>query len=247
MLEPMLIEILEDYFAIEDTYVPANLIPIRKRFLEFLRAEENLLAPVDNKNVVIAKDTIRLIDAHNIYTTTSDRIASSWQIQPFFDRLLTYDDWSYYELKILADAIMFAPTASLGVQLGAKSILPIVAVRLAGSSDLIQGRLAGNLCSRLLYAKYFEDDNTIDIEDKFLTWFKKLERLAENNKTLALAYLQNQVRHALFFQHQEEIFRLCELVKTELHEQKANAFISTVSFYTAAKKYNAMLYEGVSD
>lgn len=246
MLEPTLIEIIEEYFMFDNVHEPASLISTRRSLIDFLRHERNLFA-INNTNVLIAKDLIRLIDAHNIYTTTSDRSASSECIQPFFDRLLICDDWSYYDLKILSQAIMYAPTAEFAIHLGAKSIMPIVSVRLAGTSDIIQGKLAGNLCSRLLYAKYFDENVTIDLNDKFMTWFKKLERLAENNRTLALSYLQNQVRHALFNQNQEEIFRLCDLVKKDFPEQHANVVISTVSFYTSSKRYNAMLYEGVSE
>ena len=247
MLEPKLIEILEEYFAIDHFQNPLALIAFRKRFIAFLRAEENLLAPVDDQNIVIAKDIIRLIDANNTYTTSSNRNAASAHLKPFFDRLLGCEKWGYYDLKALSEAIMFAPTAEFAVELGSKSIMPIVNIRLAGSSDKIQGDLAGSICSRLLYAKYFDDEVIVDLQDKFMTWFKKLERLAENNKELAIPYLYNQVRHALFYQNQEEIFRLCDEVKKDAVEQSANAVISTVGFYTSSQKYNAMLHEGVSN
>ena len=247
MLEPRLIELLEEFFAIEDVHIPANLIPVRKKLLDFLRIEENILASVTDANLLVAKDLIRLIDAYNIYTTTSNRMSSSDCIQPLFDRLLTYSEWSYYDLAILADALMFAPTAEFAIDFGAKSIMPLVNVRLAASSDIIQAKIASSICSRLLYAKYFDDEVTADLDEKFMTWFKKLERLAENNQILARSYLHNQVRHALFYQNQEEIFRLCNEVKKDTREQNANSVISTVGFYTSSQKYNAMLHEGVSN
>ena len=247
MLEPRLIEILESFFEIEDVHIPANLIRVRKKLLEFLRIEENILAPVTDENLLTAKDLVRLIDAYNIYTTTSDRMASSDCLGPLFDRLLTYDDWGYYDLLLLSDALMFAPTAEFAIELGAKSIMPLVNVRLAASSDIIQAKIASSICSRLLYAKYFDETVTVDLEEKFMTWFKKLERLTENNQVLARSYLHNQVRHALFYQNQEEIFRLCDAVKADTREQNANSVISTVSFYTSSPKYNAMLHRGVSE
>jgi len=247
MLEPKLIEILEQYFAIDNFQDPLALITFRNRFLDFLREENNLLAPADNPNIVITKDVIRLIDANNNYTTSSNRSVSSEYLRPFFERLLKDENWGYYDLKILSEAIMYAPTAEFAVELGAKSIMPIVNIRLAGSSDVIQGILASSICSRLLYAKYFDDELKIDLTDKFMTWFKKLERLAEKNKELTLPYLYNQIRHALFYQNQEEIFRLCEKVKKDDIEQSANAITSTVGFYTSSLKYNSMLHEGVSN
>jgi len=249
MLKSRLIEILEDYFAVDAVFEPKELIDFRKKLIDFLRAEENLLVYDADPNILAAKDMIHLLDAHNTHITTYNRDLACKHIQPFFDRLLATpsEQWGHYDLRILSDAVAFAPTAEITVELGAKSIMPIVNGRLAGSTDIIQGMLAGRICSRLLYAKYFDPPTTVDLGDKFSTWFKKLERLAENNEGLSLQYLLNQIRHALFHQNQEELFRLNDEMRQNYPEQVANHAIAAAGSYTSSKNYNAMLHEGISD
>jgi len=245
MINHKLIEIIEQMYA-EDHNI-LYLMDIRSKLIEYLCQEENLLSDCGNRNVILAKDTIRVIDALNIYIVQPEMGLASEKIQPFFDKLLEKKSWDYYDVKLVASSITLTVDVELAIKLGNMAIVPITEARIAGDTSFIHALLACNICSRILHGKYLEEKTTVDLDEKFMTWFKISERLAEDDFNLRMLFLVNQIRYAVYYQKRDLLFKLCQDVEKECSPHVSKTILSKVSFYTSTRKYNADLYEGIRE
>ena len=200
----------------------------------------------DNENVIIAKDAVRFIDAHNVYAATSDRIEASVHMKKCFDRLTQSENWNYYDLKFLVSSVHLIESIEQALELGSKSMLEMVHFRASSNTDIWEGYLALNMCARLLIAKYFDSDIKINLPLRFEEWFSKLERLAEKNSDLSLPFTVTKIRKAIFHKDQDQIFKLREELETNYDEDVVNIVRSEISFYLLSERYNSKLKPEIS-
>ena len=237
MLKSELIEMLKQIFESGGNHDPFKLSEIREKLIDFLKAEKekSLLSYENNENIVIAIDAVRFIDANYIFAKTSNRIEASIPVKPLFDRLIQLDDWNYYELKFLIGLINFAPNAEQAVRFAAKAEKAIMNFQIADNTDVSKGALACNVCSRLLYAKYFDDDVKDELTQEFSTWFCKLEQLAKLNNELEVLFLATRIRQAIFNNDFQEVDELFKRVVANSDEKIVKVVKSEICFYIASR------------
>ena len=219
MLEPKLIEILEELFAIGGNHDTVKTFSIRKKLIDFM-IDHNLFLKDSDKNFIMIKDTIRFIDAHTNLATTTNRNEASTCLKPFFKRLneMQPDDWNYYELHLLISSLHLVDKVKQALDLGTKSIIAIAKFEDINNVDLLESCVACNICYRILYAKYF-DNIKMDLTNHFETWFKKLENLAKEDSKIELDFLVTKIRQALFYQNRKLIRELLDELKTKYDEK----------------------------
>ncbi|MCL1990941.1 MAG: hypothetical protein FWG67_08645 [Defluviitaleaceae bacterium] len=243
MIQMKLVGVLEKMFDIGGNHDVKKSLEIREELLEFLRGEELLLAPLEDENVLLAKNAIHFLDANETYAQTSNMTQARTRLQPFFKRLLASDDWNYYELKLLVGSIYLASDAEEAQTLAIKGSERSADFRVTKNVDVLEGGLACNLCARFLYAKYFEmDTDAAFIAEEFETWFHKLRELEERHYELELPLQVTEIRHAILKQDEVELAKLMEKFEDESDylEDVINLVISEVRFYTTSKGYLAL-------
>jgi len=244
MLKPELIEILEELFTIGGNYDRLKSIEVKNRLLDFIKAEELLLDCQNNVNTILANDAVSFIDANNVYAATTNRIEASIHIQPFFQRLIDLNDWNYYEIKFLVSSLIFTENVKQALDLGTLATLNLIKFRNINKTDILEGYLASNVCSRILYAKYFDNHVKVDLSEQFTDWFLKLKSLAEKNSVLELTFIATQIRQTLLYQILEETAELCRKVEGIYTEKIADMIKGEVSFYLRSERYKSKFFKG---
>jgi len=236
MLKLELIEMLKQMFALGGNHETFKSSEVRKKLLGFLKAEkeEFLLSYQNNENIIVAIDAIRFIDANNIFAKTSNRIEAGIPVKPFFERLMQLDNWNFYELKFLISLLAFTKNTEQLVELAIKAEQTIRNFRVIDNTDISEGYLACNVCSRLLYAKYFDDDVQTDLAGEFSKWFSNLERLTESNSELELLFLATKIRQSIFNKNFQKIDDLFKIAETNYDERLVKVVKSEICFYTAS-------------
>jgi len=244
MLKPKLIEILENLFSTGGNYNKLKLIEVKNRLLDFIDAERLSSDSQNNANAILAEDAVCFIDANNIYATTTNRVEASKHMQSFFKRLTELDEWNYYEIKFLVSSLIFTEDVKQALELSELATLKIVKFRNISKTDVLEGYLSFNLCSRILYAKYFDHHIEDDLSKSFDTWFLKLKHLAEKNNILELIFIVTEIKRTLFYQIPEETGELCRKVEGRYSEKIADMIKGEVSFYLGSESYKSKYFEG---
>jgi len=240
-----LAEILEDLFALGGNHNTVRLLEIRNNLISFLSTEAVLLGCLTNADNVMARDAIRFIDANNIYAKTTNRITASTQIRPFLTRLIkSHHSWNIYELNMLIGAMNYTDHAEQAVALATKATKQIVNFRLVENIASLEGCLATNLCSRILYAKYFDDHVDVALDEQFDAWYLRLKQLARSNHNLDFILLVTKIRKAIFHHDQAKIEQYLEQLGTQYDETIVNIVKNGIQFYTDSKEYQALLQGG---
>jgi len=248
MLQTELIGLLEELLRTGGNHDKLALVKIEEKFLNFLGRKENVMGCSDDINIVLAKDAIRLIDASCIYATTTDRIEASKSMQPFFDRILEMEwkDWNYYDLLMLVCSINYTETDEQAVALAHKTTLPFIKFKEVENIGVVDGGLSCNLCSRLVYAEFFDEAADFNlISEEFYISYNRLIRLAEDHSSLALPLLVTKIREAVLKQRREEQFTLLDELKANYDENIYSAISSEVSFYRVAERYDSRLHKDI--
>jgi len=232
---------LKELFALGGNHNPERLFEVRKKISNIISEKELYLKSEYSEDFEIAKNALRLIDATNAYAIKSDRMEGYAHMKLFFEHLVQIDAWSFYDIQLLIISMNFIITVEEAVELASKAVQAINRFKADQNTDVMEGVLACNMCSRLLYAKYFDDDVKIDLAEQFNSWFSKLEQLTESNYQLDLPLLATQIRQAIFNQNQERILELCEELKENYEEDIENGIKNGVSFYTNSERYNSLL------
>jgi len=236
MLKSELTGILNELFALGGNQDVLKLNEIRKRLVDFLSHTEQLLGCQDNENVIIAKDAVRLLDALSVYAETTDRNKANSHVQPFFDRLIQSDGWSQCDLQFLITSVEYIKNVEQLLELSDRAISEISKYQDNNNSAILEGYLAFNMCSRILYAKFFDDAKT-DFLVQFATWALKLENLLDKNNELSQISLITQIRRAIFHRAPTEIVKLCEDLKNNYDENIHSTVEKEVRFYITSEKY----------
>jgi len=243
MLKPKLMRIVEEVLEMGGSHDPAKDIELRGRFLDFLREKDHLILHSNNINLVIARDMIHFLDANKIFAETTNGKKSYPHAKSFLERLMVSDfnEWHYYELKLLSSSIHFTENIEQAMELASKAekrILQFKGIRL---TELMEGALASNMCARLLYAKYFDSDVNIDlVTSEFKIWFRKIEKLTEEdqrNSQLSLLLLVTRIREALFEGYSTGAYQLCEELESYPDPKITKLINDEVHFYTTSEEY----------
>jgi len=237
MLKLELTIILKQLFALGGNHDPEKALGIRKKLKEFINEEELYLKREYESDFETAKNAIHFIDATSIYAATSDRMEGYYYMKAFFERLTKTDSWNYYDLQLFVCSINFIVTVEEATQLGFKTLQVIESFKDAQNTAVIEGVLACNMCSRLLYGKYFDERSSIDLVEQFNSWFSRLKSLVELNYELSLPFLATEIRQALLYQDDVKLEELCKELYEAYDEDIVSAIQNTVSLYTNSKMY----------
>jgi len=247
MLKPELIEILEQLFAIGGNQDTVKYIRIRKKLVAFLKTEEFLVNYQMDKNLLVARDAIHFIDALNIHAKTSNKMEASSRLQPFFKRLLQSDDWNFYELTFLISLLEFTETIEQALQLGSKASHTIRSFGASGNVAFFKSSLSCNMCSRLLFAKFFDKDVNLDlVSSQFHTWFRELEFLVKENNKLDLDFLVTKIRKAIFNTEVTEIRKSLKELKMK-YKKVYDLIESEVNFYWQSEEFRKLFLDDLFD
>ena len=244
MLKPRLTKVVEEIFAIGGNHDSAKDMELREELLNFLREEDHLMLPAADANLMLAKDMIRFIDADKIYAQTTDGKQAYPHVKLFLERMTELDlnKWHYYELKLLISSINFTEDIKQAMELASKAEKRIFLFKRIRRTEMLEGALAGNMCTRLLCAKYFDNDVKIDlVTSEFQVWFRRFEKLTAENQSdniLSLMFLATKIRKALFERHSTSAYQLCEELETYYDAGITKAINNEVHFYTTSKEYN---------
>jgi len=231
MLQPKLIELLEELFSIGGNHDIKKKVEIRQKIIDFMTAD-NLFLKNDDDNFIMIKDTIRFIDAQNEFAITTNRDGASAHIKCFFDRIskMQPEQWNYYELKLLVSSLFLIEKIDQAFKLGDNALIAIQQFEDINKVDVFKSSVACNICCRILYAKYFDNVKT-NLSDQFERWFEKLEVLAKEDNHIALDYLVTQIRKAVFYQKRDEIRELLEELETKHNKKIFDVVFKEVSIY----------------
>jgi len=242
-----LTKILDEFFSLGGNHDQIRLLEIRNQLLDFLRIEEILLAEHTDENLLIAKDAIRLIDASNIYVETTNRNLASIHVKPFFDRLRKNKEWSYCEIQLFVCAINYIEDAEDAVSLAEDARLRLSEFKIVKPVDMLEGVLACNLCSRLLYALYFDnrltdltDNFYFWLEDQFIAWRNCLKDLENKNEQLEFLFLITEIRMALFQQDDQKMKRHRFILAQNYDQQIIKTIKSGIHYYEYSDEYQQM-------
>jgi len=240
MLKLELTIILKELFALGGNHDPEKALGIRKELVGFINEGELYLEREYNNNFETAKAAIYFIDANNIYAMTSDRVEGYLHMKPFFERLMKFEIWGYYDLHLFIGSINFIVKIEDAIELSSKALLAMENFKDAHNTAVMEGVLACNMCSRLLYAKYFDESSRIDLSEHFKSWFSRLEPLVELNYELNLPFLATEIRRALFNQDEEKLQELCKELHEAYDEDIESAITTEISFHTNSRKYKTL-------
>jgi len=242
MIDMILALHLDTLFQLGGNHSKDKTIYVRDKLLDFLRREEVLLN-TSGENFLIARDAVHFIDANNIYSQTTDVNQATVLLQPFFERLLTTGEkWNYYDLKLLSSAIALSQDLEQARNLASKSMERIPDFRINQCVDVLEGGLACNICSRLLYAKYIENDQDEEIINEFEMWFRKLEHLEDKQYKLTFPLDVTKIRWAILNQNAKEIAKLIgDIEYSEDYPDEAIAVVlSEARFYLNSEIYKSL-------
>jgi len=240
-MEQMLMQMMKQLFSIDDYPDTRYSFEIRKQLLEFLRQEKQLFMAPDDENILLAKDGIRFIDANNAMIRSSDRLETRALMLPFFERLMKKDfkTWHFYEFKLLMDSLMFTESAGDAVQLALAAGFYLSSQKADYDQPLgvLRGMIAINVLSRLLYAKFFEYDHDVKLDEEFDIWFSKLEQLAYENKELD-SYLHTvEIRRGLFNVDIEMMSEHYLTFKKKYNDQTVHKMDNEMQLYMTSSKF----------
>lgn len=88
---------------------------------------------------------------------------------------MSAEKWTYYELTLLIGVLHFAGSSKQVLSLATKAIEILREFKAGNRSDFLAGLIAYHTISRILHAKFFDDNHDINLEEKFASWFLKLE------------------------------------------------------------------------
>lgn len=240
MIKPELLAITNELFAIGGNHNIPKLIAVRNKLLEFIKINEYFLTEGGelDENFIIAKDTIRLIDASNIYANTNNSRDAYHQMKPFFERVKRdFTELNYYDIELIVCSIEYTKSAEEAHEIATKALKKLVDFRDSRNTNMLEGALAVNVCACLLRAKYSNYDSEIDLTETFDTWFSRLERLVEKAKRLEYPFLLTQVRQAIFYKNQEQINACYEQLKASCDEDIISLISNEIEFYINAESY----------
>jgi len=242
MIQLELAEILDKMFAIGGNHNTEKAFEIRNNLLDLHSIEDVLLKPYD-ANIIMTKDAINFLDASAIHAQTTDTVRANAYMAPFFERLLQSDEWNYYEIKLLVSSMYLTESIEQALELCSKAVKRIVDFQIVDSMDILEGGLACNMCARLLYAKYFENNTKIDLANEFETQLHKLKQLEDANYKLVIPLRITKIRQAVFNQDQELIDELIEKLDEDYGDYNdiTNIVKNGVHFYITSEKYNELL------
>ena len=243
MLKPKLIKILEKLFALGGNHDTERLLEFRDEFLGFLKEDDQILMPHNNENIVIAKDAIHFIDALNAYATTTNRVEAGSYVKHFFDRLIGSEKWNYYEIKFLIGVLSLTSDVKQALSLANKAIQALMDFGADPRFQLLSGLIAYHTISRVLYAKFFENNHDIDLEDTFSQWLLKLKHQAIAEPELRIHFDVAEIKRAILMKDMQEINRLMQDFEKNYDEKIVKVISNEVNFYIASKGYG-LLYKG---
>jgi len=240
MLQPKLIELLEELLAIGGNHDSIKTIKMRNKFFDYIRVEEFILNHLDDETFILATDAIRFIDAHNIFASKTNQREASIHLKPFFDRLngTQLDTWNRYELRFLINSIHLTEAIEQAVELSEKAMKLLV--KFYENKDHMECALACNMCAHLLYTKYFCTNVDVDlIANEFKIWLRRLEKVAgnDNDGRLSLMLLVTKIREALFHHSTHEAHQLQGELEKYYDEAIAKSVNNEIHLYTTAKEY----------
>ena len=239
MLKNRLTSIVDELFKIGGNHDVEAMLITRGKLIDFLREEDILFESHDNKNVVLAKDTVRFIDAVIIYKEENNQVEASLLMKPVFSRLLSSESWSYRDLRLLIGGITCTESVKQALELSDRLLNVIPRFHAVSGPTVGIGIFANNMCARLLYAKYYgKEEPNIDLANTFQSWHTRLKYLAEEKSELTMFLVMTQARYALFNNDTEAAFDLCGELKAHHDEKVAEIFKEEVKFYLACEKYD---------
>lgn len=242
MIKPRLSRIIEELFATGGNHDIAKHMEIRGKLIEFLQEEDHVILSDDDKNIRLAKDVIHFIDAGRVYAKTTSSKEAYHHVKSFLKRMMETElnDWHYDELVIFISSLHMTESPEQAIGFASQANERIISFKRLGVTDNLEAALAGNMCTRLLNAKHFNEDVTIDLADKFGSYLIWIENLVEKNKNsefLKLVLHVSKIRYEIFRNDKSEIFALCDGLAQ--YDEKVKQMISSeVDFY---------LIEGVFD
>ena len=245
-IKPELATILDEMFAIGGNHDVKKDLEIRNKIINSFSLEELLLEDHNEINIRVGKSALHYLDANAVHVQTTDTATASKYMMPFFERLLQSDDWNYYELKLLIASMYLTPNIEQAHKLYVKAIKRISEFQVVREVDIQEGYLALNMCARLLYTKYFEDDVDIDwVTDQFETCFHRLEVLEsiEDNYQLGIPLLVTKIRQAIFKQDEKPIREFMDELYNWSNSttEIVNILKSEIRLYKTSEKYFALL------
>jgi len=240
MLEPKVIELLQDLFAAGSNHDIEKNILIRTKLVNFM-TDNNLFLKDQNKNFIMIKDAIRFIDAHTILATTTNQNEAGICLKPFFRRLYVIlpENWNYYELKFLIGSLHLVEDIKQALRLGYKSLTVVSKFENAENKGVFESAIICNVCNRILYAKYFDNtvNDKINLTLEFDSWFEKLENMPKKDSEIEFHFLLTKIKKALFFQNRQLVGELLGELQTEYDEKIFDVVNKEViTYYTQFKK-----------
>jgi len=241
MLKPRLTKIVKEVFEISGNHDLDKDLELREKLLEFLREEDILLLPWNDENIILAKDVIHFIDAAKLYGEKTDSKQAYLHVQPFLERLIASDlnSWHYYDLEILISSIHFTENIGQSIALASKAEGKIFEFKRVRNTEALQGYLALNMCARILNAKYFDSDVTIDLSKQFRNWMDKLEDLVNENKDFELLLHVTRIRWDIFNRDDSKIHFLCDSLTTCFDEVIGQVIKNEVNFYIGSSIFES--------
>jgi len=242
MAKPRLTRIVEEFFESVGNHDLTKYMEIRHKLLEFIK-DEDLFLTTDDENFILATDIIRSIDANSIYAKTTNNKKAYHHIEPFLKRIIELDsnEWDYDELKLVINSINFTDSMRQAIELAHKASERIIGFQIVRLTDNVEGALACSMCSRILNAKYFDNDVEIDLAKEFDNWLDKLEYLTEANKEseyLEMIWHITKIRKQIFHKNDAHIFTLCDGLLPRYDKQIGQMIGNEVKFYHAAGAFD---------
>jgi len=190
--------VVDEFLAIGGNHDLEEYDKYRNKMLDFLREEDHLILPPDDKNLVLARDVIFFIDASKIYALETNSKEAYPPAKPFLERMLASDfnDWHYYDLALLISSINFTESFEQARQLASKAEKQILQFKRVRTTGSLQAALACNMCARILNAKYLDRDEPATFH--FENWMGKLKLLANDDKDFELLWLVAQLRWNIY-------------------------------------------------
>jgi len=238
MIKPRLMRLAEEMFTLAGNHDLSKYLVVRGRLIEFLQEEDHVILPEDEENKRWAKDLIHFIDASITYAKKTSSKEAYPYIKSFLKRMMAtdLDDWDFDELRLFISSINFTESVEQAMELANQANEKSIQFKRLRLTDHLEGALLTNLCARILNAKHFNEDVTIDLADVFDSRFIWLEGLVEKNKQSQYAqyfemiFYVMKIRRAIFNANKKEAFILCDGL-TQYDEQFSEMIRSEVDFY----------------
>lgn len=225
-------------FAIGGTHDLNKFTEIRKKLIAFLQEEDHVILSDDEENIRWAKAAINYIDASIVYAEKTCSKAAYPYVKAFLLRMMATDlvDWYYDELRLFIGSIHFTNNIEQANEFFKQANEKCIQFKRLRPTPHLEAALVANVSARILNAKHFDENVTVDLADTFASKFMWLEDLIEKNhdsqysQYLAMLFQVMKVRQAIFNQDQKAAFVLCEGL-AQYSEQLREAIYSEVDFY----------------